>query len=453
MSLRNDIPMPDPDGRTTMDLGAVLPLTAEVKGGDLWMGGVDLVELARTQGTALYVMDQAQIEHQLKEYHDRMAEAFAQGIVVYAGKAFTGLAMCKLVEKADCHLLVASGGELAVALAAGFPANCISMHGNNKTPAEIDEAVSAGVSRMVIDSVEELHRIDSIAAAHGVVQKILIRVKPGVVADTHEYLQVGAEDSKFGFGLSDGAALEAVGEALSCKNIELVGLHAHIGSQIFALECYEKTALIMARFFAEIRTRFGVTLPEFDIGGGLGIAYLATDEPPSIASFVEMLHSALVHAFSTAGLDVPLIYIEPGRSVVANAGVTLYTVGSVKELPGIRTFVSVDGGMTDNIRTALYGSRYEAVVANKADQPRDMVVTIAGKHCESGDIVDYNASIQHVEDGDIVCIFTTGAYNHTMASNYNAQVRPGVVFVKDGTARTVIRRETYDDLLAREVHA
>ena len=451
MSVRTDIPMPEPDGRTTGELGPVLPMTAEVRDGHLWMGGVDLVDLARREGTALYVMDQAHIEHQLKEFHDSMARAFDNGIVVYAGKAFTGIAMCHLVQQAGCHLLAASGGELAVALAAGFPASDISMHGNNKTEAEIEEAISAGVGRLVVDSAEELARIDRIAGAHGVCQPVLVRVKPGVVADTHEFLQVGAEDSKFGFGISDGTAYDAIEQALACTHVDLKGAQVHIGSQIFALESYQKTATIMARFFADVRKRFGVTLAELDTGGGIGIAYLSTDEPPEIADYVEVLAESLEHAFSVVGMAMPTVYIEPGRSVVADAGVTLYTVGSVKDLPGIRTYVSVDGGMTDNIRTALYGARYEAIVANKADQPRTRVVTIAGKHCESGDIVDYNASIQDVVPGDIVCIFTTGAYNQTMSSNYNKQVRPAVVFVKDGKARTVIRRETYDDLLACEV--
>jgi diaminopimelate decarboxylase len=452
MSIRTDLPIPDPDMKTAIDLGPVLPLTAEVVAGHLVIGGVDMVELARREGTALYVMDQAHIEHQLNDYHDRMAEAFVGGSVFYAGKAFTGVAMCRLVEEAGCNLLCAGGGELAVALAAGFPASRISMHGNNKTEVEITEALEAGVGRLVIDSLEELHRIDRIAGSLGCVQPVLIRVKPGVVADTHEYLQVGAEDSKFGFGLSDDTACDAVREALSCTNIALMGIHVHIGSQIFAIDSFATTAMVMARFFADVRGRLGYMFEELDMGGGLGIAYQATDEPPSVADYVQLLKNSLESEFAVHELPLPRIAIEPGRSVVADAGVTLYTVGSVKVLPDIRTYVAVDGGMTDNIRTALYGARYEAIVANKADQPRSRVVTIAGKHCESGDIIDYNVPIQDVEPGDIICVFSTGAYNQTMSSNYNKQVRSAVIFVKNGVARTVIRRETYADLLACEIY-
>jgi len=452
MSIRTDLPIPDPDMKTAMDLGPVLPLTAEVVAGHLVIGGVDMVELARREGTALYVMDQAHIEHQLKDYHDRIAEAFDEGLVFYAGKAFTGVAMCRLVEEAGCNLLCAGGGELAVALAAGFPASRISMHGNNKTETEITEALEAGVGRLVIDSLEELRRINRIAGSLGRTQPVLIRVKPGVLADTHEYLQVGAEDSKFGFGLSDDTAFEAVKEALACTHIALTGIHVHIGSQIFAIDSFATTATVMARFFADIRGRLGFMFEELDMGGGLGIAYQATDEPPSMADYVQLLKSSLESEFAVHELPLPRIAIEPGRSVVADAGVTLYTVGSVKVLPDIRTYVAVDGGMTDNIRTALYGARYEAIVANKADQPRSRVVTIAGKHCESGDIIDYNVPIQDVEPGDIICVFSTGAYNQTMSSNYNKQVRSAVVFVKNGVARTVIRRETYADLLACEIY-
>jgi diaminopimelate decarboxylase len=436
-----------PDYKTTMELGAVLPLTAEVKAGRLYIGGVDSVELAREQGTALYVMDEEHIRVQLRKYLEWTRYHWKDVDVVYAGKAFICKAMCQLVKEEGCYLDVSSGGELAIALAADFPAERIVAHGNNKTIRELTECVGAGVGRIVADSFEELARIDRLAQEHGMQQPVLIRVTPGIVADTHEYVQTGSEDSKFGFGLRDGLALEAIREAIALDGIDFKGLHMHIGSQIFALNSYARAIEVIVHFMEEVRAKTGCAIAELDMGGGLGIAYGVPDEPASIEQYGKVIVDDIKEHCEQHALPVPRILVEPGRSIVANAGVTLYTVGTIKHIPGVRTYVAVDGGMTDNIRTALYDAHYEPTIANKADQARDTVVTIAGKHCESGDVIVVDTPLQDAEDGDLLCVFSTGAYCQSMASNYNKQVRPGVVFVRDGKARLVVRRETYADLL------
>jgi diaminopimelate decarboxylase len=440
-----------PDNKTTMELGAVLPKTAEVKAGHLWIGGVDTVDVALEYGTALYVMDEDHIRTQLRNYLEWTRYHWKDVDVVFAGKAFICKAMCKLVAEEGCYLDVSSGGELAIALAAGFPAEHIVSHGNNKTMRELTEAIEAGVGRIVVDSFEELARIDRLALERNVKQAVLIRVTPGIVADTHEYIQTGSEDSKFGFGLRDGLALKAVEEAVQLPGIDLKGLHMHIGSQIFALNSYAKAIEVIVHFMDEIRAKTGCTVTELDTGGGLGIAYGVPDEPSSIKEFGKVIVDDIKEHCEDHALPVPHIMVEPGRSIVANAGVTLYTVGTIKHIPNVRTWVAVDGGMTDNIRTALYDAHYEPIIANKADQPRDTVVTVAGKHCESGDVIVVDTPLQTAENGDILCVFATGAYCQTMASNYNKQVRPGVVFVRDGKARLVVRRETYDDLMRCDV--
>ncbi|MCL1847212.1 MAG: diaminopimelate decarboxylase [Coriobacteriia bacterium] len=439
-----------PDFKTTMELGAVLPQTAEVKDGHLWIGGVDTVELAREFGTALYVMDEEHIRTQLRKFLEWTRYHWEDVDVVYAGKAFICKAMCRLVQEEGCYLDVSSGGELAIALAAGFPAERIVSHGNNKTISELTEAIEAGVGRIVADSFEELDRIDQLAQARGVRQPVLIRVTPGVIADTHEYIQTAAEDSKFGFGLRDGLAHEAVKKAVSLPGIDFRGLHMHIGSQIFVLNSFAKAIEVVVGFMEEIRDQTGCVVAELDTGGGLGIAYGVPDEPSTIEQFGKVIVDDIKEHCERRGLPVPHIMIEPGRAVVANAGVTLYTVGIIKHIPNIRTYVAVDGGMTDNIRTALYGAHYEPTIANRADQPRDTVVTVAGKHCESGDVVAIDVPLQQTQAGDVLCVFATGAYCQSMASNYNKQVRPGVVFVRDGIARLVVRRETYEDLMRCE---
>jgi diaminopimelate decarboxylase len=429
------------------DLSSVLPLTAEIRDGRLWVGGVDMVELARTQGTALYVMDEAQIRHQLREFRRWTAYHFDGVETVYAAKAFMCKAMCRVVHEEGCMILCASGGELAIALAAGVPPDRIQVHGNNKTVAEIEEAIDAGIDRIVVDSLLELERISEIASDRGIQQAVLLRVTPGVRPDTHGYIQTGQEDSKFGFGLNHGLAMEGVKRAVALPGVRFSGLHMHIGSQIFALQSYSKAIEVMVDFMRAVREETGEPVRDLDVGGGIGIKYGLADEPSTIEQYGKVVVDGIKEECERHGLAVPRILIEPGRAVVANAGITLYTVGVVKELPGIRTYVAVDGGMTDNIRPALYGARYECLVANKADQPRTEVVTVAGKHCETGDLIARDVPIQPVETGDVLAVCATGAYCQSMSSNYNQQVRPGVVFVRDGDARVVVRRETYDDLV------
>ena len=433
-----------PDNRTTMELGAVLPLTAEVKDDHLYVGGVDMVELAREQGTALYVMDEADMRTRMETYLAAFRSRYQNSDVVYASKAFLNKEAARIVADEGLCLDVSGGGELAIALAAGFPTERIFMHGNNKTPRELREAIQAGVGRIIIDSRIELKRISEIAGELGVVQPIYMRITPGVEADTHQYIRTGCEDSKFGFTMRDDFAYGCVKDVLAAPNVRLAGLHCHIGSQIFALHSYPEAVEVMVELMARIEEGYGYRIEELDVGGGLGIAYTADDKPASIDEFAETVTSAVHAACEKFGVPEPRLLTEPGRSLVA-------TVGILKTLPGIRKYVAVDGGMSDNIRTALYHADYEPVIANKAGQPRTEIVTIAGKHCESGDAVVIDMPMQHPDLGDIVAVFGTGAYCYTMASNYNGQPRPAIVFVKDGQARVTTRRETYEDLMSRDI--
>ncbi|MCL1797332.1 MAG: diaminopimelate decarboxylase [Eggerthellaceae bacterium] len=439
------------DNLTTMELGAVLPKTAEVKEGHLFIGGVDMVHLAKEQGTALYVFDEADLRFRMNSYREAFQSRHENSAVIFASKAFLNKAVLKVLEEEGLYLDVSGGGELAIAQACGFPMERVVVHGNNKTPRELEEAVAAGVGCIVVDSRIELARISEIAAAKGVSQDIYMRITPGVAADTHVYIQTGCEDSKFGFNMRDDWAFNCVKDAQEAPNVRLKGLHMHIGSQIFTAQSHREAIRVLVELMARIKSTYGVELDELDVGGGLGVAYTVGDAPISIDEFAQEVVSAVKDFCAEFDVKVPRILCEPGRSLVANAGVTLYTVGILKTLPGIRKYVAIDGGMTDNIRTALYQANYEPIIANKADLPRTEIVTLCGKHCESSDAVVLDMSIQKPDLGDIVCVFATGAYNHTMASNYNGQPRPPIVFVKDGVARVVTRRETYADIMARDL--
>ncbi len=434
-----------------MELGPVLPKTADVRDGHLFIGGVDMVELAREQGTALYVFDEADLRDRMRQYRESFAANYPNAGVLYASKAFLNKEVLRIANEEGMFLDVSGGGELACAQAVGFPMERVFMHGNYKTEAELREAISAGVGRIVLDTRLELARVSRIAGELGVVQKVLMRITPGVEADTHEYIKTGCEDSKFGFTMLDDFAFKCVGDVLGTPNVDLVGFHCHIGSQIFALHSFVEAVQVMAKFVARVRDEYGLYVEDLDMGGGLGVAYLADDKPSSIAEFAECTANAVMEASLEYGLPLPRLLVEPGRSLVANAGVTLYTVGVMKTLPNIRKYVAIDGGMSDNVRTALYHADYEATIANKADQPRTEIVTLCGKHCESGDAVVLDGSLQHADLDDIVCVFATGAYCYTMSSTYNGQPHPAIVFVRDGQARVVTRRETYEDLMARDV--
>ena len=410
----------------------VLPDTATVSpGGVLSVGGVDLVSLAETLGTPLFVYDEDHLRARCRE----AVAAFGDG-VAYGSKAFLCLAMARLVHEEGMHLDVATGGELHVALAAGVPAERIVLHGNNKSYDELSRAHQLGV-RVVVDSFDEMGRLEALHADDGRRTKVMVRVTPGVEAHTHEYVMTGQVDSKFGFGLASGDAALAVGRVVQSPAFELVGVHAHIGSQIFLLHSFEKAVEVLADFVAPLG------LPELCLGGGLGVAYVDGEDAPTITDWAKVLQEACL----AAGIG-SRVTAEPGRAIAAAAGLTLYRVGTVKDVPGVRTYVAVDGGMSDNPRPVLYGSGYEAFLPRATDAARPRTVTVVGKHCESGDVVVRDAQVPaDLAVGDVLCTPVTGAYGHSMASNYNKVPRPAVVFVRAGQARVVVRRETADDLL------
>jgi diaminopimelate decarboxylase len=409
----------------------LLPLTATTDGGRLRVGGVDLLDLAAEHGTPLFVYDEEHLRRRCREAR----QAWGDG-VAYASKAFLCKAMAALAHEEGMCIDVSTGGELHVALAAGVPGERLVLHGNNKSEAELQQAVEANVGRIVVDSFDEIERLERIGMRG---QKLLARITPGVAAHTHEYVMTGQDDSKFGFGLAGGQAAAAVERLQSGQAGELVGIHAHIGSQIFLLHSFAKEVEALADFFN------ATGLGELCVGGGLGVAYVDGEESAPIEQWVATVKKACREHGIPADTRITA---EPGRAIAAAAAVTLYTVGTVKELPGIRTYVSVDGGMSDNPRPVLYGSGYEAFLPRAVDQPRPQTVTIVGKHCESGDVIVRDAHVpEGLRRGDVIATPVTGAYGHSMASNYNKVPRPAVVFVKDGEARVVVRRETLDDLL------
>lgn len=426
----------------------VLPITANVNSlGHLEIGGCDTVELTKQYGTPLFIMDEATLRGQCRGFMEAFGAKGVDFEVVYASKAFTCTAMCEIAKQEGLGLDVMSGGELYTAIKAGFPMEKVLLHGNNKTPEELELALDNNIGRIVVDGFHELELLNRMAAEKGKVQPILLRITPGIKPQTHSYIQTGQIDSKFGFGLQDGLALSAVKKSLELENIELKGLHAHIGSQIFELGSFTRAVEIIMEFFKQIKDETGVTLGELNAGGGLGIRYKAVDEPSTIEEFASVVVDGVVREAGRLGLPVPKIMVEPGRSIVANSGVTLYTVGTIKDIQNVRTYVSVDGGMSDNLRPMLYGAVYEVLLANRAGEQATTMVTVAGKHCESGDILVRDVEIPHPEAGDILCTPATGAYGYVMANNYNRQPRPAVLLVNNGEARVIIRRETFEDLV------
>jgi diaminopimelate decarboxylase len=405
--------------------------------GHLEIGGCDAVELAAEFGTPAYVYAEDDMRARARAYRDAFARRTNDFEVLFASKAFPCTAAYRLFAEESLSVDVASGGELHMALRAGFDPARIHMHGNNKSDEEILFAARAGVGHLIVDSFDEIERCERLLEGP---QKALIRVTPGIKPSTHDYVQTGQLDSKFGFGLEDGLAAEAIERMLASDVLDLIGLHAHIGSQIFELEPYRMA-------IQAIGDLAGDWCRVVNVGGGLGIAYTAADEPPSIDAYAEVKTRGVADVFGT-GVRV---LVEPGRSLVGNAGVTLYRIGTVKEIPGVRTYVAVDGGMSDNMRPMLYGSRYEALIADRAGDAADTVVTVAGMHCESGDVLIRDATLAAPAPGDVLVTPATGAYGYAMASNYNGVARPPVVFCHDGEARVVVRRETYEDLTSRDV--
>jgi diaminopimelate decarboxylase len=409
------------------------------EGGHLEIAGCDVVELAKRFGTPAYVYAENDMRRRAREYvraFEQRTDAFE---VIYASKALPSTAAYRVMREEGLSVDVASGGELHMALAAGYDPARIHQHGNNKTEAELRYAFEAGVGHLIIDSFDEIELADRLLDRP---QRVLIRVTPGIKPSTHDYVQTGQLDSKFGFGLADRLAERAVERVRESDHLELVGLHAHIGSQIFELEPYVKAIEVIADFCDAVDLQ-----PELlNVGGGLGIAYLDSDEPPEIDDYVEVKVAGVRRVFDPA----PRILVEPGRSLVGNAGVTMYRVGTVKEIPGVRTYVAVDGGMSDNLRPMLYGARYEAVIADRAGETPETLATIAGMHCESGDVLVRDTELAAPHVGDVLVTPATGAYGYAMANNYNGVPRPPVIFCRDGEARLVVRRETWDDLLARD---
>ena len=417
---------------------AVFPQGSSVNDeGRLEIAGCDLVELAEEHGTPAYFYAEDDMRARARAYREAFESRGAEFEVLFASKSLPCTAAYRLFAEEGLSVDVASGGELHMALRAGFDPGRIHMHGNNKSEEEILLAARAGIRHLILDSFDEIERCERILDEP---QKVLIRVTPGIKPSTHDYITTGQLDSKFGFGLADGLAARAVERVLASEKLELVGLHAHIGSQIFELEPYK----LAIQALGELA---GDWCRVVNVGGGLGVAYTAEDEPPSIDSYVEVKVRGVAEVF---GPDVRIL-VEPGRSLVANAGLTAYRVGTVKEIPGVRTYVAVDGGMSDNLRPMLYGSVYEALIGDRAAAPAETLVTIAGMHCESGDVIVRDTMLAEPAVGDVLVTPATGAYGYAMANNYNGVPRPPVVFCRDGSSRVVVRRETYEDLTARDV--
>ncbi|MDE6020561.1 MAG: diaminopimelate decarboxylase [Ruminococcus sp.] len=420
--------------------------------GNLTIGGIDTTELAKEYGTPLYVMDEDLIRSNARSFKDSIDRFYnGNGLVCYASKAFACKEMYRVIASEGLGVDVVSGGELYTAISAGTDPEKICMHGNNKTYDELKMAIEYGVGRIVADNIYEMNALNALCAETGKKANILLRIKPGVDAHTHNFIRTGQIDSKFGFALETGEAFEAVKFALECDNLNFVGLHCHIGSQILDTQGFEAAAEVMMTFIKKLRDELDANVRDLNLGGGFGIKYTEADDPLPYEAFMEAV-SIVVHKFCQENdIPLPFILIEPGRSIAAPAGITLYTVGGKKIIPDIRTYVSVDGGMCDNPRYILYQSEYDAVVANKAALPKNTTVTIAGKCCESGDLIGENMPLQECEPGDIIAVCATGAYNYSMSSNYNRLLKPAVVFVKNGKSRIAVRRETLEDIVRNDV--
>ena len=433
----------------TFDNASLFPMGSTLsENGHLNIGGCDVTELAKEYGTPLYIYDEATIRTMAKTFVKEFGTRYTNTVVAYASKAFLTKAMARIANEEGLSLDVVSGGEIAAAIAAGFPAARMDFHGNNKTPDELIYAVESGVGTIVVDGFHELKLLNHLAEERGVEQGIMLRLSPSVDAHTHGHTTTGILDVKFGFSIESGESTIAIRQALDSSNLDLKGIHFHLGSPIFELEPYSQAIDTVLDYLAQFKSE-GLNLREFSPGGGFAIGYTRNQPPPPISAYADVITSMLTRKCDQLGFDLPKLIIEPGRSIVGRAGVAVYTVGVIKDIPTVRTYVSLDGGMGDNIRPALYGSEYEAVVANKMTVDTDHeVVTLAGKYCESGDILVKDISLPTIESGDIIAIPSSGAYCLAMSSNYNMNPRPAVLMVKDGTSKIIRRRETYQDLIA-----
>ena len=420
--------------------------------GILEIGEIAVTDLVKEYGTPLYVMDEQVIRDNCRVYTNAMDKHYGgNGLVLYASKAFSTKAIYKLAEQEKMGVDVVSAGELYTALAAGFPADKIYFHGNNKSDSELDYALEQGIYCFIVDNVFELEKLNKKAEKLGKVVNISFRIKPGIDAHTHDFIMTGQIDCKFGVALENGEAIGIVRKASGMNNVNLIGIHCHIGSQIFDLEPFESAAEVMLGFMADVKAEFGIEIKELNLGGGYGIKYTDEDDPIDFDKYIEAVSVVVKRVCSEKGLTVPKLIMEPGRSIVAAAGITLYSIGGIKEIEGIRNYVSVDGGMADNPRYALYEAKYDMCVANKMNEKADYKATIAGKCCESGDLLGKDVMIQKPEVDDLLAVFATGAYNYSMASHYNRIPNAAVVLVKDGVAREIVKRETFEQIIQNDV--
>lgn len=430
----------------------LFPSTAKINKNHLTIGGCDTTALAKEFGTPLYIFDEAALRARCSEYRRAFKERYPDSTISYACKAYINKALAQIFNEEDLSLDAVTDGEIAIAREAGFPMRRVFFNGNNKTRGELEAAVGWGVKYIVVDNFQELSMLNEVAKAARVQQDILLRISPGIDPHTHAYLATGKVDSKFGFLMSQ--ADEAVTTAMASKFLNLVGLHFHIGSQLFDLKPYLKSIKVVVDFAVRMKRECGFEMRMLITGGGLGIAYLSEHEPPSVIEYAETITSNVIKRCKAAKLELPQLVVEPGRSIVGQAGVALYTVGAIKNIEGVRKYVLVDGGMSDNIRPSLYGSKYEAIIANKAGGStgaKTETVTIGGKYCESGDILIKDIDMPGIASGDIIAVPCCGAYCLSMASNYNASLKPPIVLVRDGKARLIRRRETYKDLTKCDV--
>lgn len=416
--------------------------------GHLVFGGCDVVALAQRFGTPLMLLDENAVRQRCRAYREAFEQRFAAVRIVYAGKAFLCTGMCRIIASEGLSLDVVSGGELATAVAAGFPMDRVWFHGNNKSEDEIRAGLAHGIGRFVVDSHDEIARLDALAGAASCVAECHLRVTPGIKPSTHSYIQTGQIDSKFGFSVASGMALDAVRRVLASSSLRLRGIHCHIGSQIHEIASYAAQVEALIGFLETVKEATGWRPDELNLGGGLGIAYLPHEQPPSVEAYAALLETSLRAAWPRIGGDLPTVMVEPGRSIVGEAGITVYRVDTIKDIPGVRTYASVDGGMTDNLRVALYQARYHGVLANRMRERPTQKVSIAGKCCETGDMIAWDLDLPPVAGGDLLAVYATGAYHYAMASNYNRLPRLPVVLVGDGRAQVLIRRETYEDVLA-----
>ena len=416
------------------------------------IGKNDAVELAKEFGTPLYVIDEDLLRENCRVYKNAMDKYYGgNGLVLYANKALCTLFTCRVAMEEGLGIDVVSGGELYTAIKAGFPMDKVYFHGNNKTADEIELAVKNGVGCFIVDNIYELETLNETAKKYGVVQNIMFRIKPGVDAHTHDFIRTGQIDSKFGVALENGEAFEIVEKASKMSNVKVTGVHCHIGSQIFDIAPFAEAADIMMNFIGDLKDKLGLEIAQLNLGGGMGIMYTENDDPVPYDEYIKNVSEVVKAAAEKRNVKLPFILMEPGRSIAAPAGVTLYTVGGVKDIKNVRKYISVDGGMGDNPRYILYQSEYEAVVANNANAPRTEKVTIAGKCCESGDVLLENTMMPEINVGDTLAVLATGAYNYSMASNYNRIPRPAMVAVSGGKARVVVKRETYEDIIKNDV--